>query len=313
MNYLFKEMSFPSSDGKNTVHAEIYEPKDTEIKGVVQISHGMVDYVGRYEALADYLTQRGFAVAGNDHLGHGSTAKDPSDYGYFAKKDGYKLVVDDLYRMNQILKYEYKNIPIFLLGHSMGSFMARLYAVKYPESISGIIIHGTGGKNPLLPLGKATVAAIRLFFGERHRSKLAASLAFGSYNSKFDKSEGVNAWLSRDTERVSGKVNDEKANFSFTLSGYRDLFHALGECNSKKWYSAYPVYLPTLIMSGDSDPVGNYGKGVKEVYRKLSDQGVLNLRIKLYKGARHELFNETNREEVFSDICEWLSSGAVRK
>ncbi len=308
MNYIFREISFPSSDGKNTVHAEIYEPKDGNILGVLQISHGMIDFVGRYEGLADYLTGRGFVLAGNDHLGHGKTAMDPSDFGYFARKDGYKLVVDDLYRMNTILKEEYKDIPVFLLGHSMGSFMARLYAVKYPESISGIIIHGTGGKNPLLVFGKGLVGLFKLIFGERHRSGVVTALAFGSYNSTFPKEEGMNAWLTRDLPRVDGRGDDERTNFMFTLSGYKDLFTALGESNSKSWYSSYPIYLPTLVMSGDSDPVGNYGKGVREVYDGLSNAGVLNLRLKMYEGARHELFNETNREEVFLDIYNWLIS-----
>ncbi len=313
MNYILKEMSFPSSDGRSSIHAQVYEPKDGAISGIVQISHGMIDYVGRYEELADYLTGHGFVVAGNDHLGHGGSVKETSDYGYFAPKDGYKLVIDDLYRMNKILKEEYKDAPVFLLGHSMGSFMARLYAVKYPESISGIIIHGTGGKNPLLTLGLGVIGFLKLFFGDRHRSKLVTALAFGSYNSTFPKEEGINAWLTRDLGRVEGRASDEKTNFIFTLGGYRDLFKALGECNSKEWYSSYPQNLPTLIMSGDADPVGDYGKGTKEVYDGLSAAGVLNLRLKMYEGARHELFNEINREEVYSDILKWLSSVSEAK
>jgi len=312
MNYIFKELGFRSSDGKNTVHAEIYEPKNRKINGIVQISHGMIDYVGRYEALADYLTERGFVVAGADHLGHGSTAKNPQDYGYFAKKNGYKLVVEDIYRMNRILKDEYKDIPIFLLGHSMGSFLSRLYAVKYPESISGIIIHGTSGKNPLLVLGKALTSFLRVIRGDKHRSRLITRLALGSYNSTFPKEEGKYAWLTRDLSRVNRRDDDPKTAFSFTLAGYSDLFSALGECNNSDWYAAYPRSLPTLIMSGEEDPVGNYGKGVREVYKGLSERGVLNLRLKTYVGARHELFNEINREEVFSDIYEWLSSLAVK-
>lgn len=312
MNYLFREMSFPSSDGKNTIHAEVYEPKDGRIRGVVQISHGMIDYVARYEGLADFLTGHGFVVAGNDHLGHGQSVKDSSDFGYFADRDGYKLVVEDLYRMNRILKEEYPGVPLFLFGHSMGSFMARLYAVKYPESVDGIVIHGTGGKNPLLTLGKAVINTLKIFFGARHRSKLVTALAFGSYNSTYPKEEGINAWLTRDLQRVNGRKDDERTNFIFTLSGYNDLFSALGESNSDDWYSSYPIYLPTLVMSGEDDPVGNYGKGVREVYDGLSGAGVMNLRLKLYEGARHELFNEINREEVLADILEWLTSLLVK-
>ena len=153
MSYTFKEISLPSCDGKNKLHAEMYVPS-SEVRAVVQLAHGMIDYVGRYEALAKYLAERGVAFVGNDHLGHGKTAACSEDLGYFADKDGYKLVVDDLYRMNTLIKQEFPGKPVVLLGHSMGSFMARLYATRYPESISAIIIHGTGGANPLLAPGK---------------------------------------------------------------------------------------------------------------------------------------------------------------
>lgn len=306
MNYLYKEIGFPSGDGKSRIHAEVYEPLTGKPRGIVQISHGMIDYIGRYETLADFLTERGYIVCGGDHLGHGGSVSDPQDYGYFAKKNGCDIVVDDLYRLNRIMRDEYKDLPIFLFGHSMGSFMARLYALKYPDSISGIVIHGTGGKNPLLVMGKALVRLITLFRGDRHRSGLVKALAFGSYNSTFPKEEGEHAWLTRDIQRVAGRNDDPKTNFRFTLSAYRDLFKALGESNSQRFYSSYPRELPTLIMSGADDPVGNYGKGVEEVYRGLSERGVNNLRLKLYDGARHELFNELNRYEVFTDLCGWL-------
>ena len=308
MNYRYKELGFPSGDGKSTIHAEIYEPLSGKPRGIFQICHGMIDCVERYRILADYLTGHGFIVCGGDHLGHGGTVKDPSDYGYFAKKDGLGIVIDDVYRLNRIMKDEYKELPIFLFGHSMGSFLARLYALKYPESISGIIIHGTGGKNPLLSLGKALVGFIKFFRGDRHRSRLVTSLAFGAYNSKFPEEEGVNAWLTRDTAAVAGKAEDPKTNFVFTLSGYKDLFTALGESNSARFYSEYPISLPTLVMSGEDDPVGDYGKGPREVYNRLKKRGVYNLRLKMYDGARHELFNELNRTEVFADIEGWLET-----
>lgn len=305
-NYIHRELSFLSSDGKNTVHAEIFEPKEEQIKAVVQISHGMIDYIGRYSALAEYLTDRGYIVAGCDHLGHGQTAQNEEDFGYFAKKNGYNYVIEDLKSMNGILKSRYKGLPIIMLGHSMGSFLARLYAVKYPQTIDGVIIHGTGGKNPLAPIGIALIKLLKLIFGDRHRSLLVTVLAFGSYNSKFDKSEGINAWLTRDSSMVADRSENPKTNFIFTLSGYKDLFKMLSECNKNKWYKEYPSSLPTLVVSGDADPVGGYGKGVRQVYNGLSKQGVYSLEIKIYEGARHELFNEKNREEVFYDISLWL-------
>ncbi len=302
-----KEISFPSSDGINTVHGEIYLP-EAEARGVVQISHGMTDYVGRYNLLAEYLTEKGYVVAGNDHLGHGRTAASADDLGFFAKKNGYKLVIDDLKTMNDRLREEYPGLPVILLGHSMGSFMARLYAEKYPESINGLIIHGTGGKNPLLPFGKIIIGLTKLFRGVKHRSGLVTGIAFGSYNARFEKSEGEWAWLTRDIPLVAGRDEDPFTSFIFTAAGYADLFKVIGLSNGKAHFAAYPKELPTLVVSGEEDPVGDYGRGVRFVYDSLSDAGVKDVSLKLYEGARHELFNELNREEVFADIHAWIES-----
>lgn len=305
MAFLKEEVKFTSSDGINTVSGEINLPEG-EVRAVVQISHGMIDHIGRYTPLIEHLLRCGFAVGGNDHLGHGKTVAAKEDFGYFAKKDGFKLVVDDIKKMNDVLHERFPGIPVFLLGHSMGSFMARLYVEKYPNSIKGVIIHGTGGKNPLLPFGLALIWLTRLFRGDRHRAKLVTILAFGAYNKRFDKSEGITAWLTREGARVADRENDPYTQFIFTAAGYADLFHALGKSNSSAHFKAYPKGLPTLVMSGDADPVGDYGKGVLGVYKKLGKAGVADLSLKLYEGARHELFNETNREEVFSDITEWI-------
>lgn len=306
MNFTKRELSYPSSDGKNTVFATVYAPKNGEVRGVVQLSHGMIDYVGRYEALADFLTGVGFVFAGNEHLGHGRTAASASDFGFFADKNGYKLVIKDLLSMNELLHNEYPDVPLVLFGHSMGSFLARLYANEYPETISALVIHGTGGKNPAAPMGKALVSLLSCFFGNRHRSKLINSIAFGSYNKKYDKSEGHNAWLTRDLSRVATRDTDPYTSFFFTLSGYYDLFTMLERCNSKEWFKNYKKSLPTLVMSGLMDPVGDYGRGVMYVYNGLKAQGVENLSLKTYEGARHELFNEYNMNEVFSDLLLFL-------
>ncbi len=307
MNYLHSEFSFKSSNEKNNIHAEIYAPAEGEIRGIVQLAHGMVDHVGRYTALADYLTGEGFVFAGNDHLGHGKTVATPEDFGFFGSKDGYKYVVDDIYLMNLELRKRYPGKPIILLGHSMGSFIARLYAVKYPTSIDGIIIHGTSGKNPAVPFGKIVVKLLRAIKGERYRSAFVKKLSFMGYNSKFDKSEGDDAWLTRKGELVADRKDDPRTNFIFTLAAYNDLFTMLGECNGSQWYSDYPKSLPTILMAGGMDPVGNYGEGIREVYDGLSKAGVVALDVEIYEGARHELFNESNRAEVFRDISDWLS------
>lgn len=307
MNYILSEISLPSTDGRNTLHGEIYIPKSGTVKGVVQLSHGMVDHVSRYEVLADYLTANGYVFAGNDHLGHGKTVSDDSDFGFFAEKDGITFVLRDLHVMNKFLREKFPGIKPVIMGHSMGSFLSRLYVERYPNSVSGHIIHGTGGPMPILPLGKALVNTVIFFRGKRHRSKLVKNMAFMGYNSKFPKSEGKNAWLTREVERVDVRDSDKRTSFTFTVSAYRDLFTMVGSSNSKKWFELYPKSLRTLVMSGDMDPVGNYGKGPEYVYKHLLVAGAEDIGIKIYEGARHELFNESCREEVFSDTVKWLS------
>lgn len=307
MSYVYKEIGIAATDGKNTLHTEIYIPEGREPVGIIQLAHGMIDYVGRYKLFAEYLCERGFIFAGADHIGHGDTAACAEDLGYFAERDGYKLVVDDVKRVNEYLKESYPGLPIVLFGHSMGSFVSRLYATKYPESIDGLVIHGTAGKNPILPLGILLTKIIKAFRGERHRSAFVRSLADGGYNKSFDKSEGEGAWLTRDGAMVADRPSNPKTNFTFTVSGYIDLFKMLGECNSPKWFAAFPKNLPTLVISGADDPVGDFGKGVHFVHNGLLAAELSDLELKLYEGARHELFNETNREEVFADIGAWLS------
>ena len=312
MSFIKKEISFPSSDGKHTVHGEIYEPQGEKPRGILQISHGMIDYVGRYEVLAEYLCERGYILAGNDHLGHGHTAKScPEDYGFFADEGGVEYLLSDLNAMNGELKKLYPGLPIILMGHSMGSFLSRLYAVKYPESISGHIIHGTGGPmGPILPLGKLMVKLNSALFGNRNRSKFIRSLAFSGYNSKFPKEDGHNAWLTRDVARVAVRDSDEFTSFYFTVSAFYDLFTAIGRSNSRNWFKSYPKEMRTLVMAGDMDPVGSYGKGPSCVFRKLTEAGCKRVDVKLYPGARHELFNETEdcRLEAFADIVSWLDA-----
>ena len=306
MSYDLETVSFPSRDGLHTVYGEIYRPESASPRGVVQISHGMTDYTARYKNLIEFLTGEGFIVCGHHHLGHGKTARDALDFGFFADKGGVELLVRDMHSMNRLLRERFPELPVIMLGHSMGSFISRLYANKYPHTIAGLIIHGTGGPNKLLNMGIFMTRLIGLFCGKRHRSALVSKMAFGSYNSRFPKSEGKHAWLTREVSLVSGRDEDEYTNFTFTLSAYRDLFTLVKRSNHKSWFQEYPKDMPTFVMSGSMDPVGDYGKGPTYVYKQLLISGVKNVKLKLYEGARHELFNEIGREEVFSDILEFL-------
>ena len=305
MSYIHRDVTFPSTDGKNTIHAELFVPSDNNISAVVQISHGMMDYVGRYRGMAEAFSRSGIALCGHDHLGHGDSVKTPDDYGFFASRGGYNFVIDDVKGMNDLIRREFPGVPVVLLGHSMGSFIARLYALNYGDSIDGLIIHGTAGPNPATGAGLLLVKLLRAIKGERHRSKFVCSLADGGYNKGFDPAEGSGAWLTRDPSMVADRVGNPKNDFIFTLAGYEDLFCFLGECNHPSWFRGFPKELPTLIVSGENDPVGGFGKGVRYVYDNLKKNGA-DVSLKLYPGARHELFMETNREEVFSDLITWV-------
>ena len=310
MNYLHKELTFPSSDGKNTIHAELFIPSDNNIRAVVQISHGMMDYIGRYKGMANALCAAGIAVAGHDHLGHGDSVATPDDYGFFASRGGYDYVIRDVKGMNDLIRRTLPGVPVILLGHSMGSFIARLYAVDYEDSIDGLIIHGTAGPNPASGAGTLLVKLLRAIKGERHRSKLICSLADGGYNKGFDPAEGPNAWLTRDPSQVADRIGNPKNDFIFTLAAYEDLFSFLANCNHENWFRSFPKKLHTLVVSGENDPVGGFGKGVRYVYDNLKKNGA-DVELKLYPDARHELFFETNRDEVFSDLIAWVE-GAVK-
>lgn len=304
MNYNFSEITYPSRDGKHTIYAEIYTPRIRSAKGIIQLAHGMIDYVGRYTELADYLTGEGYIFAGNHHLGHGRSAGRDDDFGIFAEDGGIDCVIGDMHTMNKYLRETFPTLPLIVMGHSMGSFITRLYVERYPHSIAGAVIHGTAGKNPLLPFGRVISKVVNKTHRQHHRSKLINDLAFGAYNSAF-RGEGERAWLSRD--KALAEETDEYVRFLFTASGYCDLFKMLSMCNRQDWFDHYPVKLPTLIMSGTADPVGGKNaKGPKFVCEGLVNAGCTDITLRLYEGARHELFRETNKDEVFSDLGAWL-------
>lgn len=303
---MHQEYTYPSSDGIHTIYADIYAPRDRAPRAVVQLCHGMVDFVRRYEMLASALVKSGIVLAGNNHLGHAKSAGTPEDFGFFADRDGYTHVLRDVHTMNRYLRSTYPNIPIVLMGHSMGSFIARLFVAKHPHAVDAVIIHGTGGPNPLTPVGHLVAGTIGLFRGNRYRSKTLRAITFSGYNSHFPKSEGKNAWLTRDLTIINEYDTNPYSNFIFTVSAYRDLFRFLARSNAKSWFQNYPKSMPTLIMSGTEDPVGGYGKGVAYVYKHLLLAGVSDVRLHMYEGGRHELFRDTCRQEVFRDIIDFV-------
>ena len=303
--------SFLSSDGKNRIHYFVYRPSG-QIKGVVQISHGMCEHIGRYEDFAAYLSKQGFAVYGHDHLGHGCSAPDKHDLGFFGEDFGWQHLVDDVYEITKIAKREYPMHKIFLIGHSMGSFIARLYFMKYGKNLSGLILSGTSGGNQLNNVGLVLTDFMIKTKGKRHRSKLLKKMMFGNYNKRYSEHRTENDWISRDNEIVDTYNADEYCTFTFTNAAVKDLLTMLKMISDDCWAESVPKEVPVFLLSGDMDPVGDYGKGVKKVYERLRNAGVKEVSLKLYPGGRHEMLNETNRSEVYADILSWLNEKAER-
>ncbi|MBR5514857.1 MAG: lysophospholipase [Clostridia bacterium] len=305
MDKNYKEITgyFTSSNQRDEVYYRICITNEMP-KGIIQIAHGMCEYFNRYEGLVEYFTQRGFIVCGNDHIGHANSVKSREDLGYFGK-EGYNTLTEDLKLLNDIVRKKYRSLPYILLGHSMGSFVVRDYITKHPDTVDGCIICGTSGTNKALSSGIMLCSVLSRIKGEKHRSKFMRNIAFSGYNSHFKSEKDEVSWLTRERDVRCEYTKDPDCGFTFTLNGYKSLFMLLKKVSEPEWEQRVPKSLPILLIAGEDDPVGDYGKGVLEVYDRLNQQEINMLRIKLYPGARHELFNERNREEVFSDVEEF--------
>lgn len=298
---------FPSSDGINTVAGWLYEPAEGPVRGVVQISHGMCEYIGRYDELAAWLCSKGYAVCGNDHLGHGATSDGEAGVnGYMGEKDGWIHMVKDLRRMTILAKSWKPGVPVILLGHSMGSFLARAYASQWGDEIDGLVICGTGGPNPAVDAGLALTELIARTKGPTYRSEKVKKIAFGGYLKKIKDPRTPNDWLTRDEAIVDAYCQDPKCTYLFTVSGFHDLMTVIKRVSGQNWADKLPRQLPVWVVSGEEDPVGDWGSGVKKVHSWLVKAGMQDLRLSLYPGMRHEVFNEVGREAVFEDLLNWL-------
>lgn len=301
-----EEFYYGSSNKLTKIHGIKWIP-DGEVKGILQISHGMLEHMDRYHEFASYLADKGILVAGNDHLGHGYSLLSEEDRGYFCRDNGNKTVIEDMHKLNQILKAEYKDIPYFFLGHSMGSFLLRQYITIYNEELDGAIIMGTGNQPyALLKAGIIITRLIALFKGWRYRSSFVNKLAIGNNNKSFNPARTSVDWLSKDNNKVDEYIADKKINFVFTLNAYYNMFKGMECLYKERNLQNMNKELPVIFLSGAKDPVGNFGKDVKKVHEDFKAIGMKNLDIKIYDDDRHEILNENDRETVYSDIEEWI-------
>ena len=305
-----EEHLFKSTSGVCDIHTVLWYPDKEKYEnpvGVVQIAHGMIDHIERFEGLALYLAERGFVVAGNDHLGHGDSVNDKNDWGYFAKGNNSGLyLVKDMHKLTIIMKKRFPELPYILIGHSMGSFMTRRYLMMYGNELDAAVILGTGNQPKIMvDGGLLAVKFTKLFHSDRYRSETLNKMMFGTYNNRIENPVTDSDWLTRNPDIVDNYVNDEKCSFLFTVNAYEGMLkiirYVINDANIEKT----PKELPLLIASGNADPVGEYGKAVERIYNKYKKH-MDDVELKLYDGCRHELHSEINAQEVFEDIYNWI-------
>ena len=302
--------TFPSSDGKTTIHAVRHMPENGEIKAILQIVHGMVEFVERYDAFAKFLTEHGYMVVGHDHLGHGDSVTDKSEWGYFGEPDPLSLLLTDIHTLRTMTQEQYPDVPYFMLGHSMGSYLLRSYLSQYNDNLRGAIIMGTGYiPEKTTNMGFKVVNFLAKIHNWHYVSKFVAKLSFDKPYKRYDLTgkDATNSWLTKDPEIVKWYYSEPKCTYMFTINGYKGLFQAVQcSCNFEN-IKKVPNKLPLFIVSGQDDPVGNNGIGVKKVYDLFAQGGSLDLTYKLYPNDRHEILNETDKEEVYADLLSWMN------
>lgn len=302
-----KEYHFPSATGVCEIYGNTYTADDGQYNAVLVIHHGMAEHQERYIDFINYLTSNGFCVYMNDMANHGRSNQDYSLTGYFGEKDGYKALVEDLNTTFKKAKEENPDKKIFVMGHSMGSFITRCFTAWHNDAgFAAAIYMGTGGTNPMAALGDRVSGLVAKIKGCSSKSKLLDSMAFGSYNKQFEGRTNYD-WLTRDTNIVDKYIADRYCGFLFSAQGMNDLIKLNIAANTDEWYKAVPD-VPILLISGDKDPVGDYSKGILEVGDKLKKSGHTKVDVKLFKNARHEVLNEINRQDVYEYVKNFLQS-----
>lgn len=300
-----KDIYYGSADGQTRIHGVEWLPEGKPVC-LLQIVHGMAEYVDRYERLAAFLAKKGILVAGNDHLGHGKSVGAGHPYGFFCSRKAPATLVEDVHSLRVRLQREYPELPCLILGHSMGSFILRNYLCIHGEGLDGAILMGTGMQpESVLRFSRRLAGILTAIQGEKHKSGLINALAFGGYNRRIRHPASPMDWLSRDREEVKKYNADPLCGFTFTLNGFATLFALIARLYEKERLMRMPKELPVLFMAGREDPVGDYGRAVVKVCRSFRRLGMREVSLKLYENDRHELVNELDRELVWKDIQEW--------
>lgn len=308
-----EEFYFESRDNISKIHAVRYMPEDREPVCVVQLVHGMAEYIERYEEFARFLTERGCVVTGNDHLGHGKSVGEDKLYGYFCEQDPATVVVRDVHRLKKMTQKEYPALPYVIVGHSMGSFILRNYLTMYGSGITGAVIMGTGYQPRAAMLATRFIVELqKVFLGSKHVSKFCDKVSFSSYNKRIPDAKTAFDWLCKDEKSVRRYMEDPLCGNVFTLNGFQTLAELILRAHDPKRLRKIPADLPVLVVSGDADPLGEYGKGIPKVCEGLRGAGVRDVEMHLYETCRHELLNEPERGQIMEEIYGWIQRHCLR-
>jgi len=297
---------YRSSTGLNNIHARKCVP-DGEIKAIVQIVHGIAEHIDRYEEFMKKLADNGYLAVGEDHLGHGKSISNSREQGIFAYENGWQHVLDDLDILRDDMHAQYPQVPYVFFGHSMGSFLTRNYIIDHPDKVDGAIISGTGNQPKAMVIGGYVMAQLLVKKnGADGDGKILNDIAFGSYCDRIENKRTEFDWLSRDNAQVDKYIEDPLCGFVGKISLYRDMMSGIKYITDGKNLVKMNKEMPVYFMSGDCDPVGDYGKGVEKAYKAFCSAGMHDVFMRLYPGGRHEMLNELNKEEVYADILKWL-------
>lgn len=301
--------TFLSHDGMDLFASKWIKEEQQKPKALVQIAHGMAEHIMRYDSFAKELAAQNIFVYGNDHRGHGETAKMANSYGYFSDEQGFEKVFQDMRTLTTIMEKEYPGVPIFLFGHSMGSFLSRRYIQLFGNKLSGVVLCGTGGNPGIMgKIGTMIASREKKKNGSKTPSPLLNKLTFGSFNKAFQPNRTEFDWLSRDERQVDKYIEDPMCGGIFSTGFFFDFLSGLETVHNKKNICSSPLDLPIFLISGTKDPVGGKnGKGVLETFKSFKQVGIKDVSYKLYEDSRHELLNEINKGEVQRDIINWIN------
>ncbi|MFC2315349.1 MAG: alpha/beta hydrolase [Selenomonas massiliensis] len=275
-------------------------------KAVLHMVHGMAEHAARYDDFAKIACKRGVAVVAADHRGHGKTGAKSGLMGYLADRDGFGRVVDDQKEINEEIRKQYPGLPIVIIGHSFGSFVTQEYIERYGTTVKAAVLIGSAGPNPSVFFASLLANLNCAFKGRKSAAKFMNALVFGSYNKRIKRPRTAFDWLSRDEKEVKKYIDDEYCGFVCTAGFFQDFMRGLKRIHTQAALTGIPTGLPVLITAGLEDPVSNGGKTLKTLYRLYQDMGMQDVALKLYENARHEILNETNKEEVKADILGWI-------